>query len=75
MFSATRARVVQESVFSEYSTDVAVSSNETEQRSSLDYTPNVLPYIDDRKCNQQDTYQDKTLILSEFIRPIYLYEG
>ena len=75
MFSATRARVVRESVSSEYSTDVAVSSNETGQRSSPDYTPNVLPYTDDRKRDQQDTCQDKTLILGEFIRPVYLYEG
>ena len=73
-FSETRARVVRESVSSQYSTDVAVSSNETGQRSSPDCTPNVLPYIDDRKRDQQDTCQDKTLILGEF-RPVSLYEG
>ena len=75
MFSATRARVVRESVSSAYSTDVAVSSNETGQRSSPGHTPNVLPYTDDRKRDQQDTCQDKTLILGEFIRPVYHYEG
>ena len=75
MFNAIRARVVRESVSSEYSTDVAVSSNETGQRLSPDYTPNVLPYTDNRKHDQQDKCQDETLILGEFIKPVYRYEG
>ena len=74
-FSAPRAGFARESASSEYSTDVSVFSNEIRQRSSPDRTQNVLPWTDDRKRDPPDIWQDKTLILGEFISPVYLYQS